>query len=101
MRIVRFSLLALFVLAGELGYGQGTAPTFRFDSGNGAVTLPGRDPAQGGTTVIPTTVVAVRLQYESMPTTGKPVALDAAADVPRVLRSPIFSNVAFGAENTT
>ena len=94
-------LVALFVLAGELGYAQGTAPTFRFDSGNGAVTLPGRDPAQNGTTVIPTMLVAVRLQFESTPTTGKPVALDASEDVPRVLRSPVFSNAAFGAESPT
>jgi chitinase len=95
MRIVRFLLLALFVLAGELGYGQGTAPTFRFDSGNGAVTLPGRDPARGGTTVIPTMLIAVRLQFESTPTTGKPVALDATEHVQRVLRSPVFSNSDF------
>jgi chitinase len=57
------------------------------------MTLPGRDPAQGGTTVIPTVLVPVRLQFESA---GKPLTLDAAGDVPPVLRSPVFSKAVFG-----
>src|ERR1700734_896769 len=63
MRIARWLLIGLFVFAGEVGYGQGTAPTFRYKTGHGAVTLPGRDPAQNGTTVIPTMLVPVRLQF--------------------------------------
>lgn len=96
MKISSLLQIAFFVLASAVGYGQGTAPTFRYDTGHGVVTLPGRDPAQGGTMVIPTVLVPVRLQFESSQSAGKPLTLDAAQDVPRVLRSPIFSKAAFG-----
>jgi chitinase len=83
-----------------VGYGQGTAPTFRYNTGHGLVTLPGRDPAQGGTIVIPTVLVPVRLHFDARRTAGEPVNLDAAGDVPGVMHSPVFSKVAFGAETT-
>ncbi|HTX76226.1 MAG TPA: glycosyl hydrolase family 18 protein [Terracidiphilus sp.] len=99
MRIVRFFPFVFFVLLGAVAYGQ-TAPTFRFNTSHGPVTLPGRDPAQGGTTVISTVLVPVRLQFATTRIAGKPASLDAAGDVPRLLQSPVFSNAAFGAETT-
>lgn len=105
MRISRFLLAISFLLSAGVGYGQ-TAPAFRYDSGHVSVTLPGGDPAQGGTTVIPTVLVPVRLEFESVSSksrriAGKPSNVDAGPDVPRVLRSPIFSKAPFGAEGTT
>jgi chitinase len=93
MRIARFLLIVVVAFAAGVSYGQGTAPTFRHQS----LTLPGRDPAQGGTTVIPTVLVPVRLELESA---GKPVTLDAASDVRPVLRSPVFAKADFGAAGT-
>ena len=64
----------------QLAFAQGTAPTFT----QGSYSVVGRDPAQGGTTVIPTVLVPVTLSF--------PVKrLSATPDVPRVLRSPVFS----------
>ncbi|HEX4038582.1 MAG TPA: glycosyl hydrolase family 18 protein [Acidobacteriaceae bacterium] len=105
MRRARFPLVVLLVLSGGLAFGQGTAPTFRYNPGHGLVTLPGRDPAQSGTeagtTVIPTVLVPVRLEFDTRQTSGKPFTLDAAGDVPRVLQSPIFAKAAFGSQGTT
>lgn len=100
MRILRFLLIALFVSVGVLGYGQGTAPNFRHSTKDGFVTLPGRDPAQGGTTVIPTVLVPVRLQFDARSTANKPFTLDASEDTSQILHSPVFSKVSFGAEST-
>jgi chitinase len=102
MRIVGCLLIVLFGLAGiEVGYGQGTAPTFRYNTSHGVVTLPGQHPEQGGTTVIPTLLVPLRLQFDAKWAAGRPLSLDAAVDVPRVLHSPVFSMVAFGGERPT
>lgn len=101
MRIARFLLIACFMPACVPGYGQGTVPTFRYHTSAGLVTLPGRDPAQSGTTVIPTVLVPVRLQFDSRLTAGKPLSLNAAGDVPQILKSPVFSKIPFGAEGTT
>jgi chitinase len=101
MRILGFLLIVFLALAGGVGYGQGTAPTFRYSTSHGLVTLPGRDPAQGGTTVIPTVLVPVRLLFDAKRIAGKPLSLDAAGDVPRVLDSPVFRKAAFGADETT
>jgi chitinase len=94
-------LIVFFVLASGLGFGQGTAPTFRFNTANGVVTLPGRDPSHGATTVIPTVLVPVRLHFLARPAENAPTTLDAAADVARLLHSPVFSNVTFRAGETT
>ena len=94
-------MIAFFAFATEVGYGQGTAPTFRYNTSHGVVTLPGRDPAQGGTTVIPTMLVPVRLLFDARWAANKPLSLDAARDVPRLLRSPVFAKARFGAEGTT
>ena len=55
MRIVSTSLLFLPVL--QFAYAQGTVPTFRHAAGEGSYTLAGHDPAEGGTTTIPTVLV--------------------------------------------
>ena len=80
---------------------QGTVPTFQTTAGQGSYTLAGRDPAQGGTITIPTIMVPVTLAFEAKKTAGKPFVMDAAADAPRVLRSPVFSNFAFPTGGTT
>ncbi len=102
MRFARFPLIVFFLLVmGGVGYGQGTAPIFRYNTAHGSVSLPGRDPAQGGTSVIPVVLAPVRLEFDATRVAGKPVALDAAADIPQVLRSPVFKSAAFGAQGTT
>ncbi len=98
---MRFLLLVFFMLAGGVGFGQGTAPTFRYDANHRLVTLPGRDPSQGGTTVIPTVLVPVRLEFPARSASNTPWTLDAAKHLPRVLNSPVFSKGAFGAEGAT
>lgn len=100
MRTTHFLLIASLVLAGGAGFGQGTAPTFRYSTSAGLVTLPGNDPAQGGTTLIPTVLVPVQLQFEKARTAGNAATLNAMESVQRVLRSPVFANAAFGAETT-
>ncbi|HET8637579.1 MAG TPA: glycoside hydrolase, partial [Acidobacteriaceae bacterium] len=87
-------LLILFLTAGGLSYGQ-TAPTFRYNSGKTSLTVPGRDPAQGGTTVIPTVLVPVRLVFDAAAGRSQQT-LDAATNVSRVLHSPVFSKASFG-----
>ena len=101
MKSMRFLLIVFFLLSGEVGYGQGSAPTFRYNANHHLVTLPGRDPAQGGTTVIPTVLVPVRLEFPARSASDAPWSLNAAKDVPRVLNSPVFSKGAFGAEEKT
>jgi chitinase len=101
MRIAPFLSVFFIVLASGVGFGQGTAPAFRYDTGHGQITLPGRDPAQDGTTVIPTVLVPVRLRFDAGQPLGKPLTLDSAADVPRVLRSPVFAKVPFAAQERT
>jgi hypothetical protein len=100
MKIARLLLIASFLFADAAAFAQGTAPTFRYSTTAGVVTLPGKDPAQGGTTVIPTVLVPVRLQFETAQAAGKPATLDPMQIVPRVLLSPVFSSAAFPAETT-
>jgi len=93
--------MVFFLLACGVARGQGTAPTFRYSTSHGTVTLPGRDPALGGTTVIPTILVPIKLQFDAKQPAGKPLSLDAASEVPRILHSPVFAEAAFGAQGTT
>ena len=95
MRIKPICLLFLLALSLQSAHAQGTVPTFVHTVGQGSYTLVGRDPAQGGTTTIPTVLVPVTLSFEAKKTDGKPFVMDAAADVSHVLRSPIFSKFAF------
>jgi chitinase len=95
------ALASLFLYCGAaLQAQEGTAPTFHYTSGQKSVTLAGRDPAQGGTTVIPTLLVPVRLHFDSSPS-GQPVDLDAAQDVAKILHSPVFSKANFGTDGET
>jgi hypothetical protein len=87
--------LPFLFIALPLAHAQGTVPAFSYAVGQASYTLAGRDPAQGGTTTIPTLLVPVALSFESKKIAGKPFVLDAAADVPRVLRSPVFQAFSF------
>jgi chitinase len=98
---VRLLIIVFFVFTSELGFGQGTAPTFQFNTAPGVVTLPGQYPHRSGTTVIPALLVPVRLHFLARPTEDVPTTLDAAADVPRLLHSPVFSNTTFRSGETT
>ncbi|MEO7143851.1 MAG: chitinase [Bryobacteraceae bacterium] len=68
---------------------------FQHTVGRTSYTLLGRDPAQGGATAIPTVLVAIRLAFDAGKIAGHAFYMDAAPDVPRVLRSPVFSRFAF------
>jgi len=79
----------------QFALAQGTVPTFQHVAGSGSYTLAGRDPALGGTTRIPTVLVSIRLSFDTLNSTGGPVILDAAPDIPRLRRSPVFARFAF------
>jgi chitinase len=74
---------------------QGTVPTFRFEAGPRSYTAVGRSPAAGGATTIPVVLVPVALSFDAKKTTGKPFVMDAAPDVPKIRRSPVFAKFAF------
>ena len=97
MRLAVFSLLALLLPE----FVQATVPTFRVAAGDVSYVLAGRDPAQGGTTTIPTLLVPLQLTFESRKSPGKPVTLDAAPDTPSILRSPVFARFPFPGEPPT
>src|SRR6185437_1321613 len=96
MRIRTTCLLALLAFALPATYAQGTIPTFKRVMGGATYTLAGRDPAHSGTTVIPTVLVPVTLTFD-----GKPTRMDAAPDVSRILKSPIFSPFSFASGDKT
>jgi chitinase len=100
MRIKALSRLFLLALPLHFAGAQGTVPTFRYTAGQGSYTIVGRDPAEGGGTTIPTVLVPVTLSFDTTKT-GKLSIMDAAPDVPRVLRSPVFSRFAFPTGGTT
>jgi chitinase len=101
MRMRSVLLLLLFVLLLRSAQAQSTIPTFQRTIGQNSYTLVGRDPAQGGTTSIPTILVPIALSFESKRVDGKPFVLNAERDVPGLLASPVFSNFAFGPGNAT
>ncbi len=101
MPIKYVSLIFLLVMSAHSAYAQGTVPTFVHAVGQGSYTLAGRDPAQGGTTTIPTVLASVTLSFDAKKIAGKPFVMDATADVSRVLRSPVFSKFAFTSGGTT
>ncbi|HEY3837957.1 MAG TPA: glycosyl hydrolase family 18 protein [Bryobacteraceae bacterium] len=82
---VSFLLAFWMLLPLDAARGQGTMPTFQ----HGNLTLAGRDPAQDGTATVPVVLVPLALSFQGRKT------LNAAPDVPRVLRSPVFSEFAF------
>lgn len=102
---MRIKFISLFVLLAliplEIICAQGTVPTFRYAAGQGSYTLLGGDPAQEVTTTISTVLVPVTLAFEAKKTGSSPFIMDAAPDVSRVLRSPVFANFAFPGGGTT
>src|ERR1035441_10119874 len=100
MRIRFFCLLFLLDLSLHPAHSQGTVPTSEHSVGQISYTLAGRDPAERGTTTIPTVLVPITLSFEARKSDGKPFVMAAAADVSHVLRSPIFSRFAFAPGNT-
>ncbi|HET9100732.1 MAG TPA: glycosyl hydrolase family 18 protein [Acidobacteriaceae bacterium] len=97
IRIKLLCLLLLFCLPLRRSHAQGTVPTFTHTIGGSSYTMAGRDPAHSGTTTIPTVLVPITLTFEG----SKPAQLDAAADVARILKSPIFTRFAFAPGNKT
>jgi chitinase len=95
MRIKAICFLFSSVLPLPFVHAQGTVPTFQYVVGGHSYTIAGRDPALGGTTNIPTVLVSIRLSFDHPNTTGGPSTLDAGEDIPRLLRSPVFSRFAF------
>lgn len=80
---------------------QGTVPTFEHSVSQAKYILMGSDPALGTVTTIPVVLMSVTLAFESNTRAGKPFLMDATPDVPRVVRSPVFSNFAFPSGGTT
>ena len=101
MRTKLISLFFLFVLPLRFARAQGTVPTFQHAVGQGSYTLVGRVPARGGVTTIPTVLVPITLSFDAKKAAGKPFIMDAAPDVPRLLRSPVFSKFAFPSGGST
>jgi chitinase len=101
MRIKSPCLLVLLVLPWHVVRAQSTLPTFQHAAGQGSYTILGRDPAQGGVTTIPTILVPITLSFDGQKTAGKPLVMDAAPDVPRVLGSPVFATFAFPSGGAT
>lgn len=91
----------LLALPLQLAHAQGTVPTFHHAAGPNSYTLLGGEPAQDVTTQIPTVLVPVMLSFEAKKTAGKPFVMDAAQDVPPLLRSPVFSQFAFPSGGAT
>ncbi len=101
MRIQSICLLFFFFAPQHFIHAQGSVPTFHHSVGQASYTLLGREPAQGGATTIPTVLVPIALSFDAKKIAGKPFTMDAAPDVPRVLRSPIFSSFSFPSGGST
>lgn len=90
MQIHLQRLFLFFLLLSLGGRASSQVPTFRRATQVRDITVVGRDPAQGGATVIPTLVVPVTLNFESRTIASKSVSLMATGDVRPLLQSPIF-----------
>ena len=101
MKIYCICSLFPVVLPLPLACAQGTVPTFEHSVGQAKYVLVGDSPALGGSTTISVTLVPVTLAFEAKKTGGKAFVMDAAADIPRVLDSPVFSNFRFPRGGTT
>src|SRR4051812_41845111 len=80
---------------------QGAIPTFQRALSTETITLAGRDPAQNGTTTIPTMVVPIALSFEARKIAGKPFRMDATPDIKPLLQSPIFVPFRYPVGGTT
>ncbi len=85
---IRASILMLLLHSPRFAFGQSAVPTFQHVVGSISYTLAGSNPARGGTTTIPTIVVPISLSFAR-------AAIDAAADIPELVRSPVFSRFPF------
>lgn len=94
--IVNPCLFLAGLLFSALATAQAGVPVFTRTLAGQSYTFAGRDPAQRGTTVIPTVLVPVRLTFDDTATT-----LDAAKYVPRILASPVFAKYRFRAGAAT
>src|SRR5580692_2554254 len=101
IRIHSGCLLLLLDLSLQFAQAQGTVPTFAHSAEQGSYTLAGRSPEQAGSTTIPTLLVPITLSFDAKKTDGKPLVMDATADVSPILGSPIFARFAFSAGNNT
>ena len=95
IQIALICLVSLVALPLRVASAQGTVPTFEHAVGQASYMFAGGDPAQGSVTTIPTVLVPVTLSFASKKVAGRPFVMDAGAEVPRVLRSPVFSKFAF------
>jgi len=95
MRIEPIVPLLACMLPLPMALAQGTVPTFRYTAAHATYTLMGSDPGRGGVTTIPTLLVPIALSFEGKETADRPLVMDAAPDVPLLLRSPLFSEFAF------
>src|SRR5580693_7437800 len=101
MRIKAICFLFFSIPPLPFVHAQGAVPTFQHVGAGHSYTLAGRDPALGGTTNIPTVLVSIRLSFDHPNSTGEPTILDAGPDIPRLLRSPVFSTFAFPSGGNT
>ena len=97
IRIKTLCMLLLLCLPIRPSHAQGTVPTFTRAIGGSSYTFAGRDPANSGATTIPTVLVPITLTFNG----SKPAQVDATADVPRILKSPIFTRFSFVPGNKT
>ncbi|MGI4830883.1 MAG: glycosyl hydrolase family 18 protein [Janthinobacterium lividum] len=97
MRAWWMLLVLSMVVAVRGGMAQGTVPVFQADG----FTLAGVDPATGGGSLIPVVLVPIRLVFEVHAGHPAPVVLDAAGDVERVRKSPVFAPYPFAMGGTT
>ena len=97
IRIKTLCLLVLVCLSLRCSHAQGTVPTFTGVIEGSSYTLAGRDPAQSGTTILPTVLVPITLTFEG----SKPARMDVTGDLPRILKSPIFTRFAFAPGDKT
>jgi hypothetical protein len=95
MRMKPLCYVFLLALPVHLACAQGTVPTFQYTAGQATYTILGHDPALAATTTIPTVLVPLTLSFA----TAK--IMDATPDVPRLLRSPVFSKFAFPSGGAT
>lgn len=90
-------LLPLSCLSIRPSHAQGTVPTFTRTIGGNSYTLAGRNPADKGEATIPTVLVPITLSFGGV----IPAQMNATPDVPRILKSPIFTRYAFAPGNKT
>ena len=96
-----FLFFVLFVFPLHFAHAQGDVPTFQHTINQHSYTLVGHDPAQGGVATIPAVLVPITLAFDAKKAAGKPFIMDAAPDVRRVLRSPVFSKFPFPSGGNT